>query len=141
MTESTDPADRYSALWEVGSRPDLDAFLASAGPLSARELADVVCTDQRQRWRAGERVSVEAYFRRFPQLRSDPVLALDLVYAEVLMRESDGSAADADLFARFPDLAPALRVQLDLHRALAARPAPADDAPLPARFGRYEIRR
>ncbi|HJZ94059.1 MAG TPA: serine/threonine-protein kinase [Gemmataceae bacterium] len=141
MADSTDPADRYSVLWHSGNRPDLDAFLASAGPLSARQLADLVCTDQRERWRAGDRVRVEAYFQRFPRLRSDPALALDLVYAEVLMREGDGSAADADLSARFPDLAPALRVQVDLHRALAARPAPADDDPLPARFGRYEIRR
>src|SRR5262249_15289070 len=114
MADSTDPADRYSVLWHSGNRPDLDAFLASAGPLSARQLADLVCTDQRERWRAGDRVRVEAYFQRFPRLRSDPALALDLVYAEVLMREGDGSAADAALSARFPDLAPALPVQVDL---------------------------
>ena len=143
MADSTDPAELYSVLWQSGRRPDLDAFLASAGPLTVRQLADLVCTDQRERWRAGDRVPVEAYFHRFPRLRSDPALALDLVYAEVLLREAEGPNADLDLSRRFPDLAKALRVQVDLHRALAAPPPPpaADDGPLPPRFGRYEIRR
>jgi tetratricopeptide (TPR) repeat protein/predicted Ser/Thr protein kinase len=142
MAESTDPAELYSVLWQSGRRPDLDAFLGSAGPVTLRQLADLVCTDHRERWRAGDRVPVETYFERFPQLRADPAVALDLVYAEVLLREHEGGpAAEMDLSKRFPDLAAALRVQLDLHRALVPPPPAAAGDPLPARFGRYEIQR
>src|SRR4051794_4160842 len=142
MADSTDPAEQYSVLWQGGRRPDLDAFLASAGPLTPRQLADLVCTDQRERWRAGDRVPVESYFARFPQLRSDSALALDLLYAEVLLQGASDPTVDADLSRRFPDLAAALRVQVDQYRAQAAPPPTAtDDRPLPPRFGRYEVQR
>ena len=47
---SDSPAARLSALWLHGQPPDLRAFLAGAGRLSAEELTDVLCTDQRERW-------------------------------------------------------------------------------------------
>src|SRR5262249_30814640 len=95
----------------------------------------------RERWRAGDRIPVEVYFNRFPRLRADATLALDLVYAELLMREGEGLGAEADVTIRFPELAPALRIQIDLHRGLAVPPPPTGDEPLPSQFGRYEIQR
>jgi tetratricopeptide (TPR) repeat protein len=142
MADPSDPTERYSALWETRTCPDLDAFLAEAGAVTPQELSDLVVIDQRERWRAGDQAPVEDYFRRYPQLREDPGLALDLVYGEVLLREGqDGAAADAELSRRFPDLADALKVQVDLHRALTPREVIAEATPLPPRFGRYEIRR
>ena len=58
---SEGPVARLSALWRHGQEPDLRAFLTGAGRLSAAELTDVLCTDQRQRWLHGRCPEVEAY--------------------------------------------------------------------------------
>ncbi len=144
-------ADRYARMWER-ARPDLDAFLAGAGPLSADERAAVFRVDQRQRWPAGERVPVEDYLRRLPDNPPDPELALDLIYNEFLVRERLGEHPDPDdYFRRFPSAAAALREQIGLHRALGAatlavNPAEAgekhlspNDGPLPRPFGPYRL--
>ena len=56
------PVARLSALWRHGQKPDLREFLAGTERLSAAELTDVLCTDQRERWMDGRRPAVEAYF-------------------------------------------------------------------------------
>src|SRR5262249_25136531 len=42
-----DAAERLWQRWQQGPRPDLDAFLAEAGPLPAAELSAVLRVDQR----------------------------------------------------------------------------------------------
>jgi hypothetical protein len=147
----TDAADRYARLWE-GGRPDLDEFLAAAGPLAADELAAVLRVDQRERWRAGERVPAEEYVGRLPGDPPDAECALDLIYGEYLLREQLGERPDPDGFARRFPAAPALRDQIALHRALGSdpgkaetplhppdpRPTPTDDR-LPREFGPYRL--
>src|SRR5262245_42291609 len=142
MAEPRDPAEDFSTLWQAGRRPDLGAFLASAGPLAPRLVADLACIDQRERWRAGERTPVEDYFRCFPELRADRELAVDLVYGELLLHEEhDGTSAEAELARRFPDLADAVRTQVELHRALAPTEPTREAESLPRVFGRYEVQR
>jgi tetratricopeptide (TPR) repeat protein/predicted Ser/Thr protein kinase len=142
MADSADPADDFSALWHNGRRPDLDAFVAAARSLSPRQLADLLCIDLRERWHAGERIPVENYFQRYPQVRSDPDLALDLVYGELLLHEEDdGTVDEMQLSQRFPDLAETLRAQAELHRAMTPREPAASADPMPRHFGRYEIQR
>ena len=138
MTEPTDRAAALEALWQQGDRPDLEAFVAAAGTVSPRQLADLVAVDRRERWRAGERVPAEDYFRRFPTLHADPGLALDVLCGELMLDEECGRTADeAETARRFPDLAASLRVQLELQRALTPT-KPAGAAPLPRQFGRHE---
>ena len=60
---SESPVARLSALWLHGQAPDLRAFLAGAGHLSAGELTDVLCINQRERWLRGDRPEIEAYLR------------------------------------------------------------------------------
>jgi hypothetical protein len=43
-------------LWQQGGTPDVAAFLAAVGSLSATELAAVLRVDQRQRWQPGGRL-------------------------------------------------------------------------------------
>ncbi len=154
------PGSRYARLWESG-RPDLDAFLAEAGPLSPDDLAAVLRADQRGRWEAGERVPAEDYLRRLPG-EPDAEVAVDLIFQEYLLRERRGEAPETEEFAgRFPQYAAVLRDQIDLHRALASDPtgtathgpggdtadAPtsggpaAEPPPLSETFGRYRILR
>jgi serine/threonine-protein kinase len=143
---SPGPAERLRDLWAAGGRPDLDAFVAAAGPLDAGELAAVLRADQSARWAAGVPVPAEDYLRRFPAAAADPEAALDVIHNEYLLRERHLTAPDPEAFVgRFPAHAETLRLQIDLHRGLAAAEPPPPGPPaapaLPERFGRYEVLR
>src|SRR5262245_17526105 len=75
-----DAAGRLCQLWRQGQWPDVDAFLAQAGPLSPDEVAAALRVDQRQRWQDGQRIPAESYLQRHSQLRADPEIAVDLVF-------------------------------------------------------------
>src|SRR5262245_22282306 len=77
-----DAAERLRQLWAAGRHPDVDAFLAAAGPLAAAELAAVLRVDQWHRWQSGDCVPAEDYLRRYPDLAGSPEAAVDLIYAE-----------------------------------------------------------
>lgn len=91
------------------------------------ELLTVVLIDQRERWRNGDKPSVETYLRKIPELGSDRNDLLDFIYQEVLLREESGDAPSVDEYIRrFPDLNQDLRQQFEVHAALPA------EGPLPA---------
>jgi hypothetical protein len=114
-----DAAERLWQRWQQGQRPDLDAFLAEAGPLPAAELSAVLRVDQRQRWQAGERVLAESYQQRYPLDRGDAEAAIDLVFNEFLLRNRLGERPDpAEYLHRFPEYADVLREQIDLDHAM-----------------------
>jgi hypothetical protein len=84
-----------------------------------RELKTLLLHDQDRRWRAGERVGVETYFERYPQLAGDPDAALELIYNEVFLREQGGEQPELEEYLhRFPHLCDALRVQFHVHAAI-----------------------
>jgi hypothetical protein len=131
-TESAtaDPVERLWGLWQQGQRPDVDTFLAGAGPLAPARVAAALRVDQRQRWLSGERVPVEDYLRRHPAVRADRESALDLIFNEFLLREQLGEQPTADEYVeRFPEYRDVLPAQVELYRALAADPSAAGRAP------------
>ena len=71
--------------WRSGNAPALEDFLTDWSSdelrpaVSARELAELVTLDQRQRWHRGQRPAAEDYLQLFPQLLSDDELALDVI--------------------------------------------------------------
>src|SRR5438270_2527672 len=88
--------------------------------------------DQGHRCRGGERIPAEAYLRQRPDVAAHFESALDLIYGEYLLRERGGEVVSlADFLARFPEHAAVLRMQVELHRAMALCREPA--APPPAR--------
>jgi WD40 repeat protein/serine/threonine protein kinase len=114
-----DPAQLLWRLWQQGQRPDAKCFLAGFGTLPLPKIVAALGVDQRERWRRAERVQAETYFQEWPALRTDPELALDLVYGEFLIREGTGEHPTlAEYEQRFPDLAEVLRRQLAFHEAL-----------------------
>jgi predicted Ser/Thr protein kinase len=122
LESAEDAAEALWQRWRRGERPDLDAFLAAAGPLPPDQLAAVLRVDQRQRWQSGERIPAESYFQRYPSLRADVEAAVDFVYGEFLLRERHGERPAADEFRqRFPEFTDLLRAQISLHQALATR--------------------
>ncbi|MHB1558308.1 MAG: WD40 repeat domain-containing serine/threonine protein kinase [Isosphaeraceae bacterium] len=99
----------------------LSQLLPSAGDADddPDDLADRLCDDQVCRWRSGERVPVEEYLRRYPEIRGDDAIQFELIFNEFLVRESLGEPPDpAELIARFPRFANRLHRQLELHQAL-----------------------
>jgi predicted Ser/Thr protein kinase len=118
-----DAAEDLLQRWRRGERPDLDAFLATAGPLPLDQLAAVLRVDQRQRWQIGDRVPAERYLQRYPNLRADVEAAVDLVYGEFLLRERYGEQPAADEYhERFPEFTDLLGAQIALHQALVSKP-------------------
>lgn len=118
---------RLSALWRHGQSPDLRAFLAGTGLLSAAELTDVLCTDQRERWLDGQRPAVEDYFE-LGSFHAGSALRIDLIFGEFLVRRELGEAATLDEYCqRFPDLAEQLRLHVRFYDALGDVVPAADD--------------
>jgi serine/threonine protein kinase len=128
---------------------------AGAEPSSdgTRSLLTLLWDEQGQRWRAGERVLVEALIERFSQLSDNRPAVLDLINHEIFLREQGGEKPQLDEYLkRFPDLADQLRLHFDVHGATApgapgstshlrekSRPAAAGDPVPPAEVAGYEI--
>lgn len=75
--------------------------------------------EQRGRWERGDRVLVETYLKRFPSLAEDSEQLLDLIYAEICLRQEHGEAIQVDEYCRrFPALAPSIRDLMEVHRAI-----------------------
>src|SRR5262249_5205670 len=94
-------------------------FLAAHPELTPTRCVGVLRVDQQERWLRGERVRTEDYLRRCPALSEE--YALDLVYSEFLLRERLGESPSlAEYAERVPQFAQCLRLQDQMHRALAA---------------------
>jgi WD40 repeat protein len=80
--------------------------------------------DFERRWRAGQRLSVEDFLQQHPEKAADPDAVLDLIQAEVLLREQRGEKPHLDEYlARFPHLAAEVCEQFAFHKAGATRQA------------------
>jgi hypothetical protein len=87
--------------------------------LSAAEVTAVLCVDQSERWRVGERNPAEHYLLRHPPVRDQAEYALDLIYNEFFTRQGLGERPRAEEYLRrFPEHAAEFQKQLELDRAL-----------------------
>jgi hypothetical protein len=84
----SEPAARLDALvasfadaWHHGQKPTIDAFRPTDGDDLFRRAAliELIHADLELRTEAGEPVSAETYFRRYPELEQDPDVAVDLL--------------------------------------------------------------
>lgn len=96
-------------------------------------LLEQLLEEQRQRWRQGARVPVEAYRDEQPALCAAHEVLLDLIYNEILLREEDGDRPRLEEYRqRFPQLGEALVLQFEVDRALdGLLPAAAPDEGVP----------
>jgi serine/threonine-protein kinase len=119
---------------------DLAEVIGHCQGLPVERLVEALREDQARRWQAGQRVPAEDYLRQYPSVRASTEAAVDLIYAEFLLRERLGDRPDTgEYLRRFPEYADVLGPQLELHRAVAAGPssnasaapeAPAEEATL-----------
>ncbi|MEP3479951.1 MAG: serine/threonine-protein kinase [Fuerstiella sp.] len=73
----------------------------------------------RESWRGKNRLSAEELLKQHPQLADDPNSAVDVIYAEILLREEHGERPSKDEYCRrFPQYYEPLSRQFQLHGAL-----------------------
>src|SRR3974390_2423871 len=99
LVQQPEIARTYWQLWRQGQRPALESFLSAAGEISLSQMVAVLRVDQREHWLLGERVPAEAYLQRYTSLQAEAQQALDLVYAEFLLREELVEKPDVEEFA------------------------------------------
>src|SRR5262249_41424032 len=81
------------------------------------DLAEGLAAEMAAAWRRGERVPVEEYLGRHPELLDSAEGAVRLVYEEVCLRQEFGEEITAAaVLRRFPQWANELAVLLDCHR-------------------------
>jgi serine/threonine protein kinase len=130
-TVKEDPVQRFYDLWRQGQQPDAHAFLATLANLPAADAQAILAVDQRERWSRGDKVTAECYVQAFPDVLSEPESALQLVYAEFLLREQLGETPTKEEYLRrFPSCALLLEQQFRLHALLkpTARWTSADES-------------
>jgi hypothetical protein len=99
----------------------VDDFLAQAGLRDPIQILAVLRVDQAERFQLEQWVRAETYLQACPAVANDPEQAVDLIFAEFLLREEKGEhLALEEYLQRFPQHAEALRLQLELHRAIKA---------------------
>jgi eukaryotic-like serine/threonine-protein kinase len=77
--------------------------------------------EQEGSWERGECLPVEAFLERHPVLRGSPQAVVELIYAEVLLRERRGETPQpVEYLNRFPQYADALRRSFAFHNAMRA---------------------
>ena len=86
--------------------------------------------DQQQRWRQGDKVSVDAYVRRHPELIEDAETLCDLILGEISLREGSGEAPQLEEYTRrFPRCANRLTERYRHQMVTALPAAPTLDLP------------
>lgn len=79
---------------------------------------EIITWDQRRRWDSGDRILLETYFKKHPDWHFTVEDLLDLIYHEILVRESHGEYPSPHEYAeRFPHLVEELRLHFEVHRS------------------------
>ncbi len=82
---------------------------------------DDLRAEQLERWERGDHVRLEALLAAHTDLADSDEAILDLVYAEVLVREEHGESPEPEEYLRlFPHLAAPLRRLFSVHEAVAS---------------------
>jgi serine/threonine protein kinase len=146
----TEPREQPAPCTDTGS-PAVDSTqpgpsLVAPSDTTLAAHAAAVQADLRRRWRQGQPALVEEYFLACPALGEQRNLALDLIYAEVVVREELHDAPKLDEYlCRFPQFAEELKVQFEVHRAIerglgsrsGVSPRSPSAASRPAEFGHW----
>src|SRR5690349_5181521 len=90
--------------------PDVRELLRRANGMDAAQLVDALQHDQIQRWQQGQRVPAETYLQLLDSVQCEArgmsEQALDLVYAEFLLRQQQGESPTVEEYQwRFPQYA------------------------------------
>ncbi len=122
--DDPDPGRRLWSLWRQGQQPRVADFLEQAGVRDPEEIVMALRVDQAEWCRLGQWVPAEHYLDAFPAVRDHSSAAIDLIFAEYLLREERGEQPPLEEFLRrFPEHAEELKLQIELHREMDDDPA------------------
>ena len=122
--DDADPARRLWSLWRQGQQPRVADFLDQACVRDPEEIVMALRVDQAERCRLGQWVPAEEYLESFPAVRDHAPAAIDLIFAEFLLREERGERPPLEEFLRrFPEHADELKLQIELHREMDDDPS------------------
>ena len=77
---------------------------------------------QRSAWESGQRVPIEQLLADRPELRDSAEGILDLIYAEICLREEHGESLTQEEYSqRFPQLSERIRKLFEVHEALRSQ--------------------
>src|SRR6516165_12267221 len=94
---------RFEDAWGQGLRPVIDDYLPVGDPLRCRVLIELTHIDLELRLKAGEAVRVEEYLSRYPEVGSEPAIAVELIVAEHdLRRRGEPDLSVDEYLERFP---------------------------------------
>src|SRR5262245_9504027 len=95
-----------------------------SGNVVAPARPDQLLSEQRQRWRGGDRPPVEAYRHAHPTLCSAREIVLELIFNEITLRAEDGETPELEEYlGRFPELAQELVLQFETDRTANGTPS------------------
>src|SRR5262249_9336551 len=93
---------RFERAWHQGERPVIHDYLPAGAPARAAALIELVHIDLEFRLKAGDAARVEEYLQRYPELRSDRTVVLELIESEYrLRRRREPTLMPDEFFARF----------------------------------------
>ena len=115
-SDDGDPARRLWNLWRQGQQPPVEDFLQQSGVRDPEEIVMALRVDQAERCRLGQWVPAERYLDAFPAARDHSEAAIDLIFAEYLLREERGEQPPLEeSLRRFPEHADEFKLQIELH--------------------------
>lgn len=142
---------RFEEAIRRGDRPTIEGSLADAGPWRRAALVELIHSELEWRLKSGEPARVEDYLVALPEMNRDRQALVGLLATEWTVRRRAEPMLDGEEYLRrFPGLHSALldamahgstglRMTLPISPAgTAAGDEP--EIPLPARFGRFELR-
>jgi tetratricopeptide (TPR) repeat protein/tRNA A-37 threonylcarbamoyl transferase component Bud32 len=126
--------DRFETVWRRGVRPQLADYLPPAPRVW--QVLDLAAIDLELRLKAGERVRIEDYLGRFPELARHPSVLAELVKVEFEQRRRREAVDPSEYARRFPQLgAESLPVSADR----TVKPGAGSAAPVAPHGAPYEI--
>ena len=104
--------EKFEAAWAAKQEPRIDDYVPE-GPQRLEVLKELVHTDLERRLKAGQPERVEGYLDRYPELKGDAGIVVDLVVAEFELRRRQEPEITAESYlARFAEYAEQLRLRL-----------------------------
>ncbi|WP_435009632.1 protein kinase domain-containing protein [Tundrisphaera lichenicola] len=131
--------EEFETAWTRGEHPKIVDHLPEDEPHRQRLLVELVHADLEYRLKAGESARVEEYLRTYRSLAEDSRTVRELVQAEWNFRKRSEPGLSIDRFRlRFPSYVHT--IEATLPPPSKTRPPAWTEAPLPRRFGKYELR-
>jgi serine/threonine protein kinase/formylglycine-generating enzyme required for sulfatase activity len=142
--------EAFEEAWQSGGQPSIDDYLPTDSRLRRPALVKLVHIDLEYRLKAGQKIGVEDYLRRYPELETDsPEELVELIAAEFRQCHVLGRMPLVEEFyKRFPAISSALGLQLpnaiESTETAGHRQAgdPGDQVPAvppPTHIGRYRV--